>query len=64
MHDRLRVVEANVADQSPGEHLRFIHVLQQVLQIVDHWAQVVLAKEWWRMIQPLVHSYIATLFNL
>ena len=43
MHNGLGVVEADIADQSSGQHLLFIHVLKQVLQIVDHRPQVVLA---------------------
>lgn len=43
VHDRLWVVETYVADQRTGQHLLFIHVLQQVLQIIDDGSHIVLS---------------------
>ena len=43
VHDSLWVVETYVADQRTGQHLLFIHVLQQVLQIIDDGSHIVLS---------------------
>lgn len=53
VHDCARVLELDKADQRSGEHLRLIHVLHQMLQVVNHWSQAILGKRnvtsmmWW-----------------